>query len=57
MVYRGNATWQGGNRMMELYAALHESLFGTKRTSQRHQSMSGLGGKADIAQTLGNVRW
>jgi hypothetical protein len=30
MVYRGNATWQGGNRMMEFYAALHESLFWPK---------------------------
>ena len=27
MVYRGNATWQGGNRMMEFYAALHEVSF------------------------------
>ena len=38
-----------------LFAAVHESAFGTKRTSQRAQLMSAIGGKADIAQAVVNV--
>ena len=34
--------------MMGLFAALHESAFGTKRTSLVAPHMSAFGGKADI---------
>src|SRR6516165_5865373 len=35
----------------------YTSTHGTKRTSRRDQSMSALGGKADITQTCGDVRF
>ena len=38
-----------------LFAALHMSAFGTKRTFQRVQSMSAFGGKADIDGTCFDV--
>jgi hypothetical protein len=31
------------------FAAVHESAFGTKQTSEADESMSAIGGKADIA--------
>jgi hypothetical protein len=37
-----------GDRI-DLFAAVHESAYGTKRTSQRCSAMSVFGGKADIA--------
>ena len=39
------------DRVDQFYAALHESAFGTKRTSGLYQSMSAFGGKADIPST------
>src|SRR5262249_25771634 len=36
------------DRIAILFAAVHESAFGTKRTFQDAQSMSAFGGKADI---------
>jgi hypothetical protein len=36
------------------FAALHESAYGTKRTSRQAQPMSAFGGKADIAATEWN---
>jgi hypothetical protein len=33
------------------FAALHESAFGTKRTSELSLAMSAFGGKADMART------
>jgi hypothetical protein len=43
--------------MIALFAALHESVVGTKRTSQRTQLMSAFGGKADITFKDLNVRF
>src|SRR6516225_9357951 len=37
------------------FAAVHDSAFGTKRTSRRAQSMSAFGGKADIGACLANL--
>ena len=34
---------------MRMFAAMHKSAFGTKRTSPSAQLMSAFGGKADIA--------
>ena len=39
------------------FVAVHESAFGTKRTSRHAQPMSAFGGKADITQTRLNVRF
>ena len=39
------------------FAAVHESAFGTKRTSKRRPAMSAFGGIADIAQGSRNVRF
>jgi hypothetical protein len=38
---------------MRSIAAVHESAFGTKRTSEADGSMSAFGGKEDIAQIIG----
>jgi hypothetical protein len=38
-------------------AAVHESAFGTKRTSQLLRGMSAFWGKADIVRAFGNVRY
>jgi len=40
-----------------LFAALHMSAYGTKRTSRGWVSMSAFGGKADIARTCSDVRF
>src|SRR5262249_3930860 len=45
--------WQ---RNATLICAVHESAFGTKRTSRHAQSMSAFGGKADIGRRWMNVR-
>jgi hypothetical protein len=45
------------DRVDQFYAALHETAYGTRRTSELSQPMSAFGGKADIAQTSGNVRF
>ena len=42
--------------MMGLFAALHESAFGTKRTFRVAPHMSAFGGKADITLTCRHVR-
>ena len=39
------------------YAAVHESAFGTKRTSRQPQPMSAFGGKADMTRTCPDVRF
>src|SRR6516162_5050546 len=39
-----------------LFVAVHESAFGTKRTSRHAQPMSAFGGKADMKWTRLNVR-
>jgi hypothetical protein len=39
-----------------LFAAVHESAIGTKRTWTCGLQMSAIGGKADIKQTFGHVR-
>jgi len=39
----------GRSLLVAVYAALHESAFGTKRTSHSRRRMSAFGGKADIA--------
>jgi hypothetical protein len=38
--------------MTRFFAAVHESAFGTKRTSSSAQLMSPFGGKADIAKSF-----
>ena len=45
------------DRVDQFYAALHKSVYSTKRTFQRAPPMSAFGGKADMAQTLVNVRF
>jgi hypothetical protein len=40
-----------------LFAAVHESAFGTKRTYRVALHMSAFGGKADIAPASQNVRF
>src|SRR6516225_100761 len=40
-----------------LFAAAHESAFGTKRRSRHDQSMSAFGGKADVTRTCPDVRF
>jgi len=41
---------------MTVFAAVHESGFGTKRTCRRSSVMSAFGGKADIWKCSGDVR-
>ena len=43
-------------RNNEMFAAAHESAFGTKRTFNCGPAMSAFGGKADIAFADQNVR-
>jgi hypothetical protein len=43
------------DRVDQSYAAVHESAYGTKRTSQLRCRMSAFGGKADIPIDRGNV--
>jgi hypothetical protein len=38
------------------FAAVHESAFGTKRTSRTFSCLSAFGGKADIASVVSFVR-
>jgi len=42
---------------MALFAAVHESAIGTKRTLLRTRVMSVIGGKADIARAYRHVRY
>jgi len=44
------------DRVDQFYAALHESAFGTKRTSRDRVPMSAFGGKADIQPISCDVR-
>jgi hypothetical protein len=44
-------------RSQALIAAVHESAYGTCRTSNRRPSMSAFGGRADIAFDRRNVRF
>jgi hypothetical protein len=42
--------------MKMLFAAVHESAFGTKRTCRSGRGMSALGGETDIRQASRDVR-
>jgi hypothetical protein len=45
-----------GDRIVIVFAALHESAIGPKRTFPMRRRMSAIGGKADIGRAAGNVR-
>jgi hypothetical protein len=48
--------WPAGHTVGRIFAAVHESAFGTKRTFHRRFAMSAFRGKADIDWTRRNVR-
>ena len=46
-----------GHRLGPIFAAVHESAFGTKQTSRLRQGMSAFGGKGDLGWAFFNVRF